>query len=159
MKTYYFKTGLKTALLALLFLFAGIESVQAQLDLRTCGYGCTSNNYTIADVYLSSTDIPGTPLTNTSCTPGDPQLVYMIMTLESNQNTNVYHSRFFADLQVGSNTLLINEYLGTLPSAAQGAIPKLIYGPFIWNCGEELTLMNPMAVWKTTPNNAPDLVN
>ncbi|NNF73856.1 MAG: gliding motility-associated C-terminal domain-containing protein [Flavobacteriaceae bacterium] len=159
MKTYYFKTSLKTLLLALLFSFAGVESVQAQLDLRTCGYGCTSNNYNIADVYLSSTDIPGTPLTNTSCTPGDPQLVYMIMTLESNQNTNVYHARFFADLQVGSNSLVINEYLGTLPKASQGPIPKLIYGPFTWTCGEELTLLNPMAVWKTTPNNAPDPVN
>ncbi|MBT8259605.1 MAG: hypothetical protein KJO49_14085, partial [Bacteroidia bacterium] len=153
------KTNLKTFLVALIFAVTGLTEANAQLDLRTCGYGCTSNNYTITDVYLSATDIPGTPLTNTSCTPGDSQLVYMIASLESNQNTNVYHSRFFADLQVGDNTLLVNEYLGTLPSANQGQVPKLIYGPFTWNCGEELTLMNPMAVWKTTPNNAPDPVN
>src|SRR5690606_183453 len=131
------------------------STVSAQ-DLRDCSFGCTTNSFSIESVFLSATDVPGTPLTNTSCTPGTPQQVYMIAEISSNRNSDVYYGRIFADLMVGENLLFINEYLGTLPSSSSGITQRLVYGPFTWICGEQLTLENVMVVWRTGPNNGPE---
>ena len=156
MKTNTIKSiFIRNFVLATMILF-GTISVNAQLDLRDCDYGCTSNAFSITGVFLSATDVPGTPLTNTSCVTGTPQMVYMIMTIESNRNSDVYHSRFFADLHVGNTVLEINQSMGTLQSSNSGATNKLVYGPFNWICGEELTLTNTLVVWKTGPNNPPN---
>ena len=103
----------------LIFIF-GLTTAFSQQDLRDCGYGCTSNAFSIESVFLSATDVPGTPLTNTSCESGVPQQVYMIAEISSNRNSAVYHARIFADLMVGDSTIEINEYLGTLPSSNSG---------------------------------------
>ncbi|WP_250437330.1 PKD domain-containing protein, partial [Hanstruepera flava] len=138
----------------LIFIFS-LTSTFSQ-DLRDCGYNCTTNAFSIESVFLSATDVPGTPLTNTSCESGVPQQVYMIAEISSNRNSAVYHGRIFADLMVGDSSIMISEYLGTLPSSNSGLTQRLVYGPFNWVCGELLTLENVLVVWKTSRNNGPD---
>ncbi|TVZ59840.1 gliding motility-associated-like protein [Flavobacteriaceae bacterium MAR_2010_105] len=156
MKTNTLNTNLQSYLVLLLFLCFGISALNAQTpDLRNCGYNCTANSFSIESVYLSSTNVPGTPLTNTSCEPGTIQNVYMIAGVSSNRNAPVYGARVFADLMVGDTPVPINEYLGTLPSSNQGITEYLVYGPFNWVCGELLTLENLLVVWVTSKNSAP----
>ena len=156
MKTNTFKTNWRKHLILLVFLCFGITNTYSQIDLRTCGYNCTANSFSIESVYLSSTNVPGTPLINTSCEPGTIQNVYMIAGVSSNRNAPVYGARIFADLMVGDTSLPINEYLGTLPSSNQGITEYLVYGPFDWVCGELLTLENLLVVWITSNPQAPD---
>ena len=155
MKTNTFKTELRTYIVLVLFLCFGFNNSNAQVDLTSCGYSCTTNSFSITDIYLSSTDVPGTELTNTSCTPGTIVPVYMIMNVSSNRNAAVHCSRIVADLMVGDSIIEVNQYLGTLPSANNGTVEKLVYGPFDWVCGELLTLENVMVVWRTNANNCP----
>ena len=159
MKTNTFKTNLQKHLVLLVFLCFGITNLSAQIDLRTCGYGCNTNSFSINSVFLSDSDVPGNELTNTSCESGTTVSVYMIAEIESNRNAAVFCSRVFADLMVGDTTIPINEYMGTLPSSNSGVTERLIYGPFDWTCGELLTLENVLVVWKTNSNNCPDVNN
>ncbi|WP_186757002.1 beta strand repeat-containing protein, partial [Echinicola salinicaeni] len=134
-----------------------ITNVQAQnADLRDCNYGCTSNNYTIAGVFLS--DANGVPITdaNKTCTAGQPiNDVYVSIGILSNQNTSNYFGRLYADLNIGGSSIYLDVPLGTMPSSKNTVTNKVIYGPISWECGEELTLELPLIVWKTN-NNAPD---
>jgi ribosomal protein S26 len=125
-------------------------------DLRLCGsppnyyldyYNCTSNNYTLVDVFLSLTDVNGVPLNNTTCTIGTPQNLYVMLNYTSNSASAVHHSRMFADLNIeGQGTVPLNVDFRTVqPGAGQIAL----YGPFTWVCGQEITLSRILIVWRT----------
>ena len=92
MKTITIKNVFKNYLILGVLLLANVFYSNAQIDLRDCGYGCTTNSFSINEVFLSATDVPGTPLTNTSCEVGTTQMVYMIASIESNRNADVYLS-------------------------------------------------------------------
>ena len=163
MKTSTNKINLLRFLVPLLFIFfSNTTTLYSQasdgMDLRDCAYNCTSNNFTITDVFLSDTGVlPGNPIQNTTCTPGVEQEVWIIMEITSNQNGDVYHSRLFADLRVNGNPLLvINQNLGTLNGSNNGASTKVVYGPFDWTCGDLLTLENTLVTWRTSPQNPPN---
>ena len=106
----------------------------SQLDLRTCGYNCNSNNYTLKDVFLSLTDVYGVSISNSTCTPGTVKSVYILMNYTSNANANIYYTRLFADLSINGVSSPINVLLGTVTS---GNGQRKIYGPFNWICGDE----------------------
>ncbi|MGV7107993.1 PKD domain-containing protein, partial [Flavobacterium sp. U410] len=128
-------------------------------DLRLCGtapnyytdyFNCTSNNYTLDDVFLSLTDINGVPLDDTTCTPGSSHTMYIMLNYTSNSNSDIYHARIFADLIIDGVTTSINVNFGTVSS---GTGQRLLYGPFTWICGQEIILNRILIVWKTSGNN------
>jgi large repetitive protein len=145
-------------------LFCGISWVNAQFssdrpDLRLCGsapnyyldyFNCTSNNYTLDDVFLSLTDVNGVPLNNTTCTPGVPETMYVMLNYTSNSNSNIYHARMFADLIIDGVITQLNVNLGTV---APGSGQRLLYGPFTWICGQEMILDKILIVWRTNGDN------
>jgi large repetitive protein len=145
-------------------LFCGISWVNAQFssdrpDLRLCGsapnyyldyFNCTSNNYTLDDVFLSLTDVNGVPLNNTTCTPGVPETMYVMLNYTSNSNSNIYHTRMFADLIIDGVITQLNVNLGTV---APGSGQRLLYGPFTWICGQEMILDKILIVWRTNGDN------
>ena len=145
-------------------LFCGISWVNAQFssdrpDLRLCGsapnyyldyFNCTSNNYTLDDVFLSLTDVNGVPLNNTTCTPGVPETMYVMLNYTSNSNSNIYHTRMFADLIIDGVITQLNVNLGTV---APGSGQRLLYGPFTWICGQEMILDRILIVWRTNGDN------
>nr|WP_294936760.1 gliding motility-associated C-terminal domain-containing protein [uncultured Flavobacterium sp.] len=152
--------------LLLLFLFIGINNVFSQApqfspehpDLRLCGsppnyyedyFNCTSNNYTLDEVFLSLTNINGVPLSNTTCTPGTSTQMYVMLNYTSNANSDITQTRIFADLSIDGVVTPLNIYLGTV---TPGAGQRQIYGPFTWVCGQELSLCRILAVWKTNGN-------
>ncbi|WP_215226545.1 DUF7507 domain-containing protein, partial [Echinicola shivajiensis] len=153
--------SLSTYFVLIFFCLIGIFNIghvqaQSNADLRDCGYGCTSNNYSIAGVYLS--DANGVPITdaNKTCTTGDPiNGVYVSIGILSNQNASNYFGRLYADLIIGSSSIYLDVPLGNMPSSKNEVTNKVIYGPINWECGQELTLSFPLVVWKTS-NNAPD---
>ncbi|KAF2515745.1 HYR-like domain-containing protein [Flavobacterium foetidum] len=124
----------------------------SQIDLRTCGYSCTSNNYTLTDVYLSLSNVNGTPITNTTCTIGQVQQVYIYLNYTSNSNSSIHYTRMNSDLKINGTTTFLNVLLGDI---APGSNKKLIYGPFNWTCGDELSLSNTIIAWKTNSNSNP----
>ena len=120
--------------ISILFICLGFNFVYSQFktikpDLRLCGtspnyyqdyYNCTSNNYTLDDVFLSLTDVNGVPLNNTTCTPGVPETMYVMLNYTSNSNSNIYHTRMFADLIIDGVTTQLNVNLGTVaPGSGQ----------------------------------------
>lgn len=128
-------------------------------DLRLCGvapnyyqdyFNCTSNNYTLNDVFLSLTDVNGVPLNDTTCTPGTTQTMYIMLNYTSNSNSNIYHARMFSDLVINGISTSINVNLGTV---APGTGQRLLYGPFDWICGDEIILDRILIVWKTNGTN------
>ena len=153
---------MKTKLrLLILLVFVGFNTIYSQFsairpDLRLCGsppnyyldyYNCTSNNYTLVDVFLSLTDVNGVPLNNTTCTIGTPQDLYVMLDYTSNSASAVHHARMFADLNIeGQGTVPLNVDFRTVqPGAGQIAL----YGPFTWVCGQEITLSRILIVWRT----------
>ncbi|MFV8367925.1 PKD domain-containing protein, partial [Flavobacterium sp. XS1P27] len=152
-----------TLLLLTFFLFVGNTYSQNEPidsnhpDLRLCGvapnyyldvFTCKSENYTLKDVFLSITNVNGQPISNTTCQIGDPpQQVYIMLNYNSNANSSVNNCRLFADLKIGNNPITpINAYLGIISS---GNNTREIYGPFLWECGQELTLSRILVVWRT----------
>ncbi|WP_158626830.1 gliding motility-associated C-terminal domain-containing protein [Flavobacterium sp. GT3R68] len=131
-----------------------------QPDLRLCGsapnyyvdyYNCSANNYTLNQVFLSLTNVNGVPLTNTTCVPGTTQPMYIMLNYTSNSNSNVENARVFADIYIKHNnvptTTPINVNLGTI---TPGSGQRLIYGPFNWVCGDELSLNRILVVYRTS---------
>lgn len=121
------------------------------LDLRSCGKSCTSNNYSILDVYLS--DINGNPITNSllTCTPGQEQIAYISFRYKTSSNSEVNNARLFADLTVGEESSYLNYYFGVIPTASD--LPKVLTlrnYPLSWTCGVEVSLINPMLTWTTS---------
>ena len=112
----------------------------------------TSNNYTLNDVFLSLTDVFGVPISNTTCTIGNTQQVYILMNYTSNAKSNIYFTRFFADLSIDGVVTPLNVYLGTV---TPGAGQRKLYGPFNWTCGQELLLSDILVAWRTSPNQDP----
>lgn len=147
-----------TFLLLALFMF--VSNTYSQFDaqhpdLRLCGsppnyyldaFNCTSNNFTLNDVFLSLTNVDGTPLNNTTCTIGSTQQVYVMLNYTSNASNTPNNGRLFADLSIDGNIVQINSYIGSI---APGAGQRQIYGPFVWTCGQELILSRILVVWRT----------
>ncbi|MFD2602759.1 PKD domain-containing protein, partial [Flavobacterium suzhouense] len=148
--TSFFK-NIKCSLVTVFLLF-NIHYAFSQVDLRTCGFNCTSNNYTLTDVYLSLSSVSGTPIGNTPCTIGQSQQVYIYLNYSSNSSSTVHFARLNADLNIGGTTTFVNVLLGDV---VPGNNIKLLYGPFNWVCGDELSLTNTIIAWKTTSNNDP----
>ena len=147
-KITFFRTELNIKQLLIViasFFYANISS--SQIDLRTCGYHCGSNNYTLNDVFLSLTDVNGIPITNSTCTPGEVTKVYILMNYTSNSNANIHYSRLFADLSIDNIRTPLNIYLGTV---TPGSGQKKIFGPFDWTCGQDLIISNILVTWKTS---------
>ncbi|UOK41811.1 MULTISPECIES: gliding motility-associated C-terminal domain-containing protein [Flavobacterium] len=155
--------------LFVLFFLMGINNVFPQFtpqkpDLRLCGsapnyyegyFNCSSNNYTLDQVFISLTNQNGVPLSNTTCTPGTSQQMYVMLNYTSNSNSNITQTRIFADLSIDGNVIPINKYLG---SVAPGGGQRQIYGPFTWTCGQELRLCRILVVWQTSGGvNDPEL--
>ena len=133
-------------------------------DLRNCGvapnyyldvFNCNSENFTLKDVFLSLTDVNGVPMNTSSCVPGAEQELYVMLNYTSNASNTPNNCRLFADLNIttypaiGAPTtqkIEINSYLGDIPG---GVHQRMIYGPFIWKCGQELELKKILVVWKT----------
>ncbi|MCC9070509.1 gliding motility-associated C-terminal domain-containing protein [Flavobacterium sp. F-65] len=148
--TSFFK-NMKNVFITLILIF-NIHFSFSQVDLRTCGFACTSNNYTLTDVYLSLTGVNGVPITNTTCTIGQVQQVYIYLNYSSNSNSSIHFARLNSDLTIGGTTTFLNVLLGDI---VPGSNTKLIYGPFNWTCGDELSLTNTIIAWKTNSNNDP----
>ncbi|HSI69841.1 MAG TPA: SprB repeat-containing protein, partial [Gillisia sp.] len=148
----------KTTLAFLVAMFS-LGSIYAQIsadipDLRDCSdWNCTSNNFTLDDVYLSLVDGNGNDINITSCTIGDSQSAFVMLNYTSNAKNTINSTRIFADLVIDGNEVIINEFLGDVAPASSGSQTKQIYGPFIWTCGEELRLENILVVWRTGGNN------
>jgi len=158
--------------LLLLFILLGFNNVFSQNpfppgkpDLRLCGsapnyyldyYNCTSNNYTLNNVYLSinvDTNGDGIPdsLADQTCslTP-TPQVfnnVYVVLHYTSNSSSNIENARLFADLSNNGVMSQINYNLGTV-SPGQGT--RTISGPISWTCGTAINLSRILVVWKTS---------
>jgi large repetitive protein len=153
----------KLSLLLLMFLTIAVN-VSAQFtpqtpDLRLCGsppnyylnyFNCTSNNYTLDQVYLSLTDVNGVPLTNTTCVPGSTQQMYIMLNYTSNANSNINNARIFADLSIDGTIIPLNVWLGTV---TPGSGQRLLFGPFDWVCGQEIQLNRILVVWTTNNPN------
>lgn len=143
-------------------------------DLRNCGtppnyytdyFKCTSNNYTLDNVFLSISNSVGVPIT-TPCTPPNIQNVFIWLNYTSNSNSAIHQTRIFADILVKDQngilmqTLQINSYLGTVnPGSGLRLLDIPGYGSgFPWTCGYELSLTNLLIVWKTNGSaNDPEL--
>src|SRR6187402_3159336 len=102
---------IKSVLIALLLIF-NIHNSFSQVDLRTCGFACTSNNYTLTDVYLSLSDVNGDPITNTTCTIGQVQPVYIYLNYSSNSNSSIHFTRLNSDLTIDGVTTFLNVLMG-----------------------------------------------
>ncbi|MBE8728145.1 SprB repeat-containing protein, partial [Flavobacterium hungaricum] len=149
--TYLTNINVKHAFI-MLFLIFNIHSSFSQVDLRTCGYNCKSNNYTLTDVYLSLSGVNGEPITNSTCTVGQVQPVYIYLNYSSNSNSSIYYARLNTDLIINGTGTFLNVLLGEI---VPGSNKKLIYGPFNWTCGDELTLSNTIIGWRTSSNSDP----
>jgi len=150
--TSFFKNiNVKSVFIMLLLIF-NIHFSFSQVDLRTCGFDCTSNNYTLTDVYLSLSNVNGDPITNTTCTIGQVQPVYIYLNYSSNSNSSIHFARLNSDLTIDGVTTFLNVLLGDI---VPGSNKKLLYGPFNWTCGEELGLTNTIIAWKTNNNSDP----
>ena len=156
---------MKTKITLAIFIFIlGINSIFSQFtsdrpDLRLCGsapnyytdyFNCTSNNYTLDNVFLSLTNINGVPLDNTTCVPGVSQSMYIMLNYTSNSNSNINHARLFADLIIDGVVTPLNVNFGTV---VPGSGQRLLYGPFTWTCGQAMSLNRTLIVWKTNGNN------
>ncbi|WNM18414.1 HYR-like domain-containing protein [Flavobacterium capsici] len=151
--------------LLLLILFTTIGNLYSQFDaqhpdLRNCGvapnyyldvFNCNSNNFTLNNVFLSLTNVNGQPINNTTCTIGVTQQVYVMLNYTSNASNTPNNCRLFADLTIDNVVTPINAYLGSI---TPGAGQRLIYGPFNWTCGQELTLNRILVVWRTGGSSA-----
>ncbi|MGY5849781.1 hypothetical protein, partial [Salegentibacter sp. F14] len=125
----------------------------SQPDLRDCtGWNCTSNNFTLDQVYITLEDGDGNPLTDQACNIGDQEGVYVMLNYTSNANNTVNNARIFADLSVDGNLIPLNIYIGEISGSSSGQ--QQIYGPFTWTCGQELILENILAVWRTGGGSA-----
>src|SRR6478609_6358806 len=137
-------------------------------DLRNCGsapnyytdyFNCTSNNYTLDNVFLSISNSSGVPIT-TPCAPPNVQNVFLWLNYTSNSNSPIHQTRIFADILVKDQngnliqTLQINSYLGEVaPGGGQSLLNIPGYGSgFPWTCGYELSLTKLLVVWKTSGN-------
>jgi gliding motility-associated-like protein len=149
--TSFFKNINVKSVFITLLLF-NIHFSFSQVDLRTCGFDCTSNNYTLTDVYLSLSNVNGDPITNTTCTIGQVQPVYIYLNYSSNSNSSIHFARLNSDLTIDGVTTFLNVLLGDI---VPGSNKKLLYGPFNWTCGEELGLTNTIIAWKTNNNSDP----
>ncbi|WP_040480634.1 PKD domain-containing protein, partial [Mariniradius saccharolyticus] len=120
------------------------------LDLRTCGKSCSSNNFTIKEVYLSNAS--GVPLANSfaTCTPGVQQTAYISFVYSSNSGSSTDNTRLFADLVIGGTSQYINIWLGNLPAAKSGDRVVTLNYQFTWTCGLEVSLRNPLMAWTTS---------
>jgi gliding motility-associated-like protein len=157
-KSKCMKAKITFLLLGMLMLFSGkmYSQFDAQHpDLRLCGsapnyyldaFNCTSNNFTLDQVFLSLTNVNGQPMTNTTCTIGQTQSVYIMLNYTSNASNTPNNGRLFADLMIDDTLIPINAYLGEI---APGANQRQIYGPFNWTCGQELSLSRILVVWRT----------
>jgi gliding motility-associated-like protein len=150
--TYFFTSkNIRNVFITFMLIF-NIHFSFSQVDLRTCNFDCTSNNYTLKDVYLSLSNVNGDPITNTTCTIGEVRQVYIYLNYSSNSNSNIYFARLNSDLTIAGVTTFVNVLLGTI---VPGDNKKLLYGPFNWTCGDELSLSNTIIAWKTNSNNNP----
>ena len=139
-------------------------------DLRNCGsapnyyldyFNCTSNNYTLDDVFLSISNSSGVPIT-TPCAPPNVQNVFLWLNYTSNSNSSIHQTRIFADILVKDQngnliqTLQINSYLGeVVPGSGQRLLNIPGYGSgFPWTCGYQLSLTKLLVVWKTNGNSS-----
>ena len=139
-------------------------------DLRNCGsapnyyldyFNCTSNNYTLNDVFLSISNSSGVPIT-TPCAPPNIQNVFLWLNYTSNSNSSIHQTRIFGDILVKDQngnliqTLQINSYLGeVVPGSGQRLLNIPSYGSgFPWTCGYELSLTRLLVVWKTNGNSS-----
>ncbi|WP_194975673.1 PKD domain-containing protein, partial [Aquiflexum lacus] len=120
------------------------------LDLRTCDNSCSSNNFTIKEVYLS--DANGVPLSSSfaTCTPGVQQTSFISFVYSSNAGSNTSNTRLFADLSIGNNTEYINIWIGNLPSAKNADRVVTLNHSFTWTCGAEVSLDSPTLAWTTS---------
>uniref|UniRef100_UPI003593EEC2 DUF7507 domain-containing protein n=1 Tax=Aquiflexum sp. TaxID=1872584 RepID=UPI003593EEC2 len=120
------------------------------LDLRTCGNSCSSNNFTIKEVYLS--DANGVPLSSSfaTCTPGVQQTSFISFVYRSNSASSTNNTRLFADLSIGGSSEYINIWIGTLPAAKNADRVVTLNHSFTWTCGAEITLDSPTLAWTTS---------
>ncbi|WP_444542647.1 HYR-like domain-containing protein, partial [Flavobacterium orientale] len=148
----------------LLLIFISYSNLYAQFtpqtpDLRLCGnppsyylnyFNCTSNNYTLDQVYLSLTNVNGVPINNTTCIPGTTQSVYVMLNYTSNSNSTVHNGRLFADLYINNVLTSLNVWMGDI---APGAGQRQLFGPFNWVCGQEVSLSRVLVTWTTNNSN------
>ncbi|MCL6261285.1 DUF11 domain-containing protein, partial [Aquiflexum sp. TKW24L] len=152
------KINTTVAYLAIFFIWIFLvvpSKIQAQnqptlLDLRDCGNNCSSNNFTIKQVYLS--DALGVPLANSlaTCTPGVQQTAYISVVYNSNSGSSTNNTRLFADLSIGGSTQFLNVWLGVLPSAKSENKIVTLNHSFTWTCGAQVKLLNPLLAWTTS---------
>ncbi len=140
--------------IAFVFIFMFCVSPSfSQVNLHDCGFQCTSNNFSLNDVFLSATNTPGSvPFSNTTCTPGTTSSAYIMLNYTSNSSSALYYVRLNADLIINGIHNFVNVDLG---SVTPGAGQVQIYGPFNYVCGQDLTLANTVIAWKTNSNNNP----
>jgi len=150
MKNFYLTT------VAFLVLVFSTTNIYSQLlptdDLRDENLGCTSNNYTIYEVFLA--DINGNELE--ACIPGQTVNAYLWVRYESNANSTVSAFTVFADLitnyqdaNTPSTTEFYQECIDELVSS-NTTTNEILIAPFPWNCGDELILSNTTLGWITS---------
>ncbi|MFD2203158.1 hypothetical protein ACFSKV_16390, partial [Shivajiella indica] len=121
------------------------------LDLRTCGLSCSSNNYSVEEVFLS--DINGNPITNSfaTCTIGQQQTAYISFKYSTNSGSSTSNGRLFADLSIGNDAIFLNYFFGNLAAAKNNPVTiTLTELPINWVCGQEVRLINPVLAWTTS---------
>lgn len=141
-------------LFLLLLVLAGTSALFAQnqpalLDLRSCGFGCTSNNVSIPRAYLSNAN--GEPIDPTAidCTSGLAN-VFVSVEVRNNSNSFLENARVLADIRVGDGELIrINYFIGTF-QRGQTRIFTLSTTQIAWDCTSSIRLINPGVYW--TPN-------
>ena len=153
-------------IVAFLLFALSTNCVYAQLnptdDLREENLGCTSNNYTIREVFLAGSDTdPTVPVP--ACNEGDPVMAYMWARYDSNANSSVGAFTIFADLvlnhQDGTSDMFFYQQCIDQLVSSSGMINEVFIGPINWTCGDELILSNTTLAWVTANNTDCSNVN
>ncbi|MDX1830415.1 MAG: PKD domain-containing protein, partial [Lutibacter sp.] len=125
-------------------------------DLRDCSYSCTANNVQIQNVYLSATDLNGTPLEDVvpTCNAGqDSYDVIIWMNYTQNQATDIDEVRIFGTLTIDGVKHDINHYIGTLASTKgnpNGGKVPITTTTLNWTCGSTLAFDNILVVYESS---------
>src|SRR5690606_28203336 len=138
------------ALFITLFSFGGVfgQFTADKPDLRECDFKCTSNNFTLKNVFLSLTDVYGEPISDVACEVGNVQEVYVLLNYTSNANSTINNTRLFADLSIDGIITPLNVFVGDVSGKITTTSQIKLFGPFEWTCGQELALENTLIVWR-----------
>jgi hypothetical protein len=156
-------TGLlKLALLliaAIFLLSLGAKAQTATTNLTTCYGGCTSNDFTVTEVYLS--DANGNRITSAACITSTT-IVPAYLSFIFRNNTNSDRNGIFLSANITVKDPVTNAVISTTPLAAcfpgiltkKTATTKTYTSSSVnWPCGKNLVLDNTFVGWGSSGEN------